>query len=185
MRSFNILAMERRLWNRPGGPAPVGRAKPATPSRADVLQREERQPSGKHATIASLVASSCRKLSVSAGAPPGLRQTSHTARPAPTPEPHLPLTGSGLAAGAADDPRAREGAFHCMTFDELNLAPAILKAVREQGYETPTPIQAQAIPAVLAGHDLLPGAQTGTGKTAAFTLPLLHKLSKGQGKPNK
>lgn len=72
-----------------------------------------------------------------------------------------------------------------MTFDDLNLAPAILKAVREQGYETPTPIQAQAIPAVLEGHDLLAGAQTGTGKTAAFTLPLLHKLSKGQGKTNK
>ncbi|GAB3764052.1 DEAD/DEAH box helicase [Ramlibacter monticola] len=72
-----------------------------------------------------------------------------------------------------------------MNFDELNLAPAILKAVREQGYETPTPIQAQAIPAVLAGHDLLAGAQTGTGKTAAFTLPMLHKLTKGQGKTNK
>ncbi len=72
-----------------------------------------------------------------------------------------------------------------MTFDELNLAPAILKAVREQGYETPTPIQAQAIPAVLAGQDLLGGAQTGTGKTAAFTLPMLHKLSKGQGRTNK
>jgi ATP-dependent RNA helicase RhlE len=72
-----------------------------------------------------------------------------------------------------------------MTFDELNLAPAILKAVREQGYDTPTPIQAQAIPAVLAGQDLLGGAQTGTGKTAAFTLPMLHKLSKGQSKTNK
>ncbi len=72
-----------------------------------------------------------------------------------------------------------------MTFDDLNLAPAILKAVREQGYDTPTPIQAQAIPAVLDGHDLLAGAQTGTGKTAAFTLPMLHKLSKGRGKTNK
>jgi ATP-dependent RNA helicase RhlE len=72
-----------------------------------------------------------------------------------------------------------------MTFDELNLAPAIVKAVREQGYETPTPIQAQAIPAVLAGQDLLGGAQTGTGKTAAFTLPMLHKLSKGKSKTNK
>ncbi len=72
-----------------------------------------------------------------------------------------------------------------MTFDELHLAPAILQAVREQGYDSPTPIQAQAIPAVLAGHDLLAGAQTGTGKTAAFTLPMLHKLSKGQGKTNK
>ncbi|WP_042423184.1 DEAD/DEAH box helicase [Comamonas granuli] len=64
-----------------------------------------------------------------------------------------------------------------MTFDELNLAPAILQAVREQGYENPTPIQAQAIPAVLQGQDLLAGAQTGTGKTAAFTLPLLHRLA--------
>ena len=72
-----------------------------------------------------------------------------------------------------------------MTFDELNLAPAILKAVHEQGYETPTPIQAQAIPAVLAGHDLLGGAQTGTGKTAAFTLPMLHKLNAGSSKTNK
>ena len=64
-----------------------------------------------------------------------------------------------------------------MKFEELLLAPAILKAVLEQGYETPTAIQAQAIPLVLAGHDLLGGAQTGTGKTAAFTLPLLHRLS--------
>jgi len=64
-----------------------------------------------------------------------------------------------------------------MQFEELQLAPAILQAVREQGYETPTPIQAQAIPAVLAGHDLLAGAQTGTGKTAAFTLPILHRLA--------
>ena len=64
-----------------------------------------------------------------------------------------------------------------MKFEELNLAPAILKAVLEQGYDTPTPIQVQAIPAVLAGSDLLGGAQTGTGKTAAFTLPLLQRLS--------
>ena len=72
-----------------------------------------------------------------------------------------------------------------MTFDDLNLAPAILKAVSEQGYENPTPIQAQAIPAVLEGHDLLAGAQTGTGKTAAFTLPLLHKLSLGNRAANR
>ena len=72
-----------------------------------------------------------------------------------------------------------------MNFTELNLAPAILKAVLEQGYETPTPIQAQAIPAVLAGQDLLAGAQTGTGKTAAFTLPMLHKLSLSEPGQNK
>ncbi len=77
------------------------------------------------------------------------------------------------------------GAFNDMTFDELNLAPAILKAVHETGYETPTPIQAQAIPAVLAGHDLLAGAQTGTGKTAAFTLPMLHRLSQSAAPKNK
>ena len=64
-----------------------------------------------------------------------------------------------------------------MNFDDLNLAPAILRAVQEQGYTQPTPIQAQAIPVVLEGHDLLAGAQTGTGKTAGFTLPMLQLLS--------
>ncbi len=72
-----------------------------------------------------------------------------------------------------------------MNFEELNLAPAILKAVLEQGYETPTAIQAQAIPLVLAGHDLLGGAQTGTGKTAAFTLPMLHRLASTPAAKNK
>ena len=72
-----------------------------------------------------------------------------------------------------------------MNFEELNLAPAIVKAVREQGYETPTAIQAQAIPLVLEGHDLLGGAQTGTGKTAAFVLPMLHKLSMSRSAQNK
>ena len=72
-----------------------------------------------------------------------------------------------------------------MKFEELNLAPAIIKAVLEQGYETPTPIQAQAIPVVLAGHDLLGGAQTGTGKTAAFVLPMLNKLSSAEAPRNK
>ena len=64
-----------------------------------------------------------------------------------------------------------------MSFESLGLIEPLLKAVAETGYTTPTPIQAQAIPAVLAGGDLLAGAQTGTGKTAGFTLPLLHKLS--------
>jgi len=72
-----------------------------------------------------------------------------------------------------------------MTFENLNLAPAILKAVLEQGYDTPTPIQAQAIPAVLAGVDLLGGAQTGTGKTAAFVLPMLQRLSSEPSLKNK
>ena len=64
-----------------------------------------------------------------------------------------------------------------MKFTELGLAEPLLRAVHEQGYETPTPIQAQAIPAVLKGGDLMAGAQTGTGKTAGFTLPLLQRLS--------
>jgi len=72
-----------------------------------------------------------------------------------------------------------------MNFEDLKLAPAILKAVREQGYENPTAIQAQAIPLVLEGHDLLGGAQTGTGKTAAFTLPMLHNLSMRRSVQNK
>jgi ATP-dependent RNA helicase RhlE len=64
-----------------------------------------------------------------------------------------------------------------MTFDDLGLAEPILRAVREQGYETPTPIQTKAIPAVLDGGDLMAGAQTGTGKTAGFVLPMLQRLS--------
>ncbi len=63
-----------------------------------------------------------------------------------------------------------------VSFADLQLAPEILKALTEAGYTTPTPIQAQAIPAVLDNQDLMAGAQTGTGKTAAFALPLLQKL---------
>ncbi|NUZ07160.1 DEAD/DEAH box helicase [Piscinibacter koreensis] len=63
-----------------------------------------------------------------------------------------------------------------MSFDSLGLAEPLLRAVHEYGYETPTPIQAQAIPAVLSGGDVMGGAQTGTGKTAGFVLPMLHRL---------
>jgi ATP-dependent RNA helicase RhlE len=63
-----------------------------------------------------------------------------------------------------------------MRFDELGLAPELLRAIADKGYTEPTPIQAQAIPLVLAGKDLMGGAQTGTGKTAAFTLPLLQRI---------
>ncbi|MCC2868624.1 MAG: DEAD/DEAH box helicase [Candidatus Accumulibacter cognatus] len=63
-----------------------------------------------------------------------------------------------------------------MRFDELGLAPELLRALADQGYTGPTPIQAQAIPVILAGRDLMGGAQTGTGKTAAFTLPLLQRI---------
>ncbi len=64
-----------------------------------------------------------------------------------------------------------------MTFENLGLAPALLRALAEQGYTQPTPIQEQAIPLALEGHDLLAGAQTGTGKTAAFGLPLIQYLA--------
>ncbi|MGO4479045.1 DEAD/DEAH box helicase [Massilia sp. 2TAF26] len=64
-----------------------------------------------------------------------------------------------------------------MSFNTLGLTDALVRAVTEAGYTAPTPIQAQAIPAVLGGGDLLAGAQTGTGKTAGFTLPVLHRLS--------
>jgi ATP-dependent RNA helicase RhlE len=65
-----------------------------------------------------------------------------------------------------------------VTFATLNLAEPILRAVTDSGYTTPTPIQAQAIPVVLAGLDVMGGAQTGTGKTAAFTLPILNRMLK-------
>ncbi len=63
-----------------------------------------------------------------------------------------------------------------LNFDSLGLAPELLKALKDSGYTTPTPIQAQAIPVALAGGDVMAGAQTGTGKTAAFALPVLQKL---------
>src|SRR5690242_3963658 len=64
-----------------------------------------------------------------------------------------------------------------MSFEKLNLHPLILKAVIDSGYTSPTPIQEQAIPELLAGHDIMASAQTGTGKTAAFMLPALHRLA--------
>ena len=64
-----------------------------------------------------------------------------------------------------------------MSFETLGLSPALLRALSETNYTTPTPIQAEAIPLILAGRDLLGGAQTGTGKTAAFALPMLQRIS--------
>jgi superfamily II DNA/RNA helicase len=69
-----------------------------------------------------------------------------------------------------------------MTFDELGLAPEIMKAINDVGYTEPTPIQAEAIPQVIANHDVLGIAQTGTGKTASFTLPMIHRLMRGRAK---
>ena len=64
-----------------------------------------------------------------------------------------------------------------MSFSDLGLSPELLRAVADKGYDAPSPIQAQAIPAVLSGRDVLAGAQTGTGKTAGFVLPVLQRLS--------
>ena len=66
-------------------------------------------------------------------------------------------------------------------FSELDLHPQLLQAVTELGYETPTPIQESMIPLMLAGHDVIGQAQTGTGKTAAFALPILHQSTPGAG----
>lgn len=71
-----------------------------------------------------------------------------------------------------------------MSFTALGLSKPILDAVSKQGYETPSPIQAQAIPAIMQGKDVMGAAQTGTGKTAGFTLPILERLSKGEGANN-
>ena len=64
------------------------------------------------------------------------------------------------------------------TFDQLGLLPELLRAIKDAGYTTPTPIQIQAIPIIMAGKDVMGGAQTGTGKTAGFTLPLLQRLAR-------
>ena len=64
-----------------------------------------------------------------------------------------------------------------MTFETLGLSEELLRAVRATGYTNPTPIQAKAIPAILEGIDVMAAAQTGTGKTAGFVLPLLQRLS--------
>ena len=68
------------------------------------------------------------------------------------------------------------------TFADLGLSPEVVRAVAEAGYETPTPIQEQAIPVALTGRDVLGIAQTGTGKTAAFTLPMIDRLAAGRAR---
>ncbi len=85
----------------------------------------------------------------------------------------IAIKNTATKAVAADNNATEPG----VTFATLGLNPAILKAVEESGYTVPTPIQAQAIPEAMAGHDLMASAQTGTGKTAAFILPALHRIA--------
>ena len=87
------------------------------------------------------------------------------------------MAGYSDMAGACPPTVPNRKSIIVTSFSDLNLSQPILKALAAEGYETPTPIQAQAIPQLLAGKDLLGIAQTGTGKTAAFALPILQKLS--------
>ncbi|MBY0439784.1 MAG: DEAD/DEAH box helicase, partial [Burkholderiales bacterium] len=89
------------------------------------------------------------------------------------PVPSQPPLQAGPAPDAGD---ASVAPAPVVQFRDLGLAPEILRALDELGYKAPTPIQTQAIPHVLRGIDLLGGAQTGTGKTAAFALPMLQRL---------
>ena len=92
----------------------------------------------------------------------------------------MPVLPSGLKTkrrGARLSAPPKTENMEIKSFKDLNLSPEILKAVEASGYEKPSPIQAQAIPEILAGRDIFGCAQTGTGKTAAFTLPIIQKLS--------
>ena len=103
-----------------------------------------------------------------------MNESSHAIDTAPTTTPvELDVTSVNASHPADAAPPAVP-----VTFATLNLAEPILRAVTDSGYTTPTPIQAQAIPVVLAGLDVMGGAQTGTGKTAAFTLPILNRMLK-------
>ena len=85
--------------------------------------------------------------------------------------------GREAIPGHPGDQRWRRRVKMTMNFADLGLAPFLLQALTEEGYSSPTPMQAEAIPVLLQGRDLLGMAQTGTGKTAAFALPLLHRLA--------
>jgi ATP-dependent RNA helicase RhlE len=87
-----------------------------------------------------------------------------------------PIPATATTAPIPATPAAAPAATHATTFADLGLNEHLLRALTAEGYTTPTPIQAQAIPTLLAGTDVLGIAQTGTGKTAAFALPMLHRL---------
>jgi len=86
---------------------------------------------------------------------------------------------SSKAAASAPAPLSAQADSSLLSFADLGLLPALLDAVRDAGYSSPTPIQQQAIPLALNGRDLIALAQTGTGKTAGFTLPIIQRLIEG------
>ena len=89
---------------------------------------------------------------------------------------------TGRASQPTGHVAVRKPRTHMTKFADLNLSPKVLKAIEEAGYETPTPIQAGAIPSALEGRDVLGIAQTGTGKTASFTLPMITRLARGRAR---
>src|SRR5687768_6608274 len=98
-----------------------------------------------------------------------------------TPRIDTRVEGAATADRPGSDKPGRWETKEEMRFDELTLAPVLVRNVTALGYDTPTPIQAQAIPAALEGRDVLGRAPTGTGKTAAFMLPTLHHLRGKEG----
>src|SRR5215468_2784457 len=100
------------------------------------------------------------------------------------PASHRRRSAARSVAGAPhlNDMNERMNGVSLISFSDLGLLPALERAVRDAGYTEPTPIQAQAIPSLLEGHDLLGCAKTGTGKTAAFALPILQHLASA-GRP--
>src|SRR3954463_8889478 len=100
-------------------------------------------------------------------------------RPGFTHHPHFRPTDRPGPVPAADSSgwAVEQEQSHQMSFESLGLTPELLRAVAAEGYTEPTPVQAETIPLVLAGRDVLAGAQTGTGKTAAFVLPILQLLN--------
>src|SRR5579864_7580758 len=94
-------------------------------------------------------------------------------------------TSAGAEAGSSEfqtEVSSSTPKDNSVRFEDLGLAPEVLRAVAESGYATPTPIQAQGIPHVLKRRDVIGIAQTGTGKTASFTLPMIEMLARGRAK---
>ena len=151
-----------RLCGRPGGHRRV----PAWPRRPRDVQclAARQQGAIRHAAPApvSLIAQL-----VFDGRPRSAPRS--FSRPLDPDSPHRPDRSPPSGPGARQERLS-------VSFNGLGLSPELLRAVADQGYETPTPVQSAAIPLVLEGRDLLAGAQTGTGKTAAFVLPIIHRL---------